>query len=56
MHTELDVNNAPQGPMTLSSVSDLLQQHWREHNREAVTEYNRYIKVHGCFSDGLRLF
>jgi len=56
MKTELDDNNAPQGPMKLSSVSDLLQQHWREHNHEAVSEYNRHIEAHGCFSDGLRLF
>lgn len=56
MHTELDHNGAPQGPMKLSSDSEILCQHWREQNREAVTEFNHYIGAHGCFSDGLRLF
>lgn len=29
---------------------------WREENREAIEQYNRYVEEHGVFSERLRLF
>lgn len=54
---ELDINLSALFERALQDgVKDRLAQRWLEHNREALSSYNKQIADKGAFSDGVRGF
>jgi post-segregation antitoxin (ccd killing protein) len=52
---------APLIPNEIESMSQVtdqksLGQSWREENKEAIDEYNRFVAKNGCFGDSFRKF
>ncbi len=47
-------------PLLEEAIRERLRQEraeeWREENRESIEAYNREVREHGVFSDGLRSF
>jgi post-segregation antitoxin (ccd killing protein) len=52
---------APLIPNEIESMSQVpdqtsLAQSWREENKEAIDEYNRFVAKNGCYGDSFRKF
>jgi post-segregation antitoxin (ccd killing protein) len=52
---------APLIPNEIESRSQVTDQKssaqsWREENKEAIDEYNRFVAKNGCFGDSFRKF
>jgi post-segregation antitoxin (ccd killing protein) len=52
---------APLIPNEIESMSQVTDQKssaqsWREENKEAIDEYNRFVAKNGCFGDSFRKF
>ena len=54
---ELDINLSATLESALAEVvAEFERTQWLEENKSAITHYNKKIREHGLFSDGLRTF
>jgi post-segregation antitoxin (ccd killing protein) len=59
--SKVPIKNTPLIPNEIESMSQVtdqksLAQSWREENKEAIDEYNRFVAKNGCFGDSFRKF
>ena len=53
----LDINLSEVFELALeNAVRDAQRERWVEENRQAFSEYDRFVETNGVFSDGKRLF
>jgi post-segregation antitoxin (ccd killing protein) len=58
---KIPIEKIPLVPNEIESMSQVtdqksLGQSWREENKEAIDEYNRFVAKNGCFGDSFRKF